>query len=238
LSRQAFPSIETGLKSMLRRTFLAVVAAATLAATANATLVAEWNFNSLSIPVASAPGSGGVPTSIAATTGTGSLSLAGWTGLVDDFAGSGLNALPGTPAEESLSLVSNTGNGSYVQLSFTMTALKDLTVSFATRGTSTGYNTGSWSYSTDGISFLPIVGVNTATTSTTFGVASFTTSLLDYADTAFLRYTLSGATTASGNNRIDNLQLNAIPEPTAALFGSLLAGAFGLTVARRPAGRE
>jgi hypothetical protein len=37
---------------------------------------------------------------------------------------------------------------------------------------------------------------------------------------------------------IDSFSISAIPEPTAALFGSLLAGAFGLTVARRPAGRE
>jgi hypothetical protein len=37
---------------------------------------------------------------------------------------------------------------------------------------------------------------------------------------------------------IDNFSISAIPEPTAALFGSLLAGAFGLMVARRPAGRE
>lgn len=32
--------------------------------------------------------------------------------------------------------------------------------------------------------------------------------------------------------------VSAIPEPTAALFGSLLAGAFGLTIARRPADRD
>jgi hypothetical protein len=37
---------------------------------------------------------------------------------------------------------------------------------------------------------------------------------------------------------IDNFSISAIPEPTAALFGSLLAGAFGLMVARRPADRE
>ncbi len=44
--------------------------------------VAYWNFNSLSIATASAPGAGGVPTTIAANQGAGTVSLTGWTGLV------------------------------------------------------------------------------------------------------------------------------------------------------------
>ena len=195
--------------------------------TAKAEVIAYWNFNSLSIATASAPGTGGVPTTIAADQGSGTLSLADWTGLVDDFVGSTLNALNGDPGEESLSLISNAGNGSFIQVSFSMAGFTDLEVSFATRGTSSGFDAGQWSYSTDGTTFFDFGG-NTATRVGSFAIASAgTTNGLDNVSTAFLRYTLDGATTASGNNRIDNLQLNAtaIPEPSSlAVLGLISAG--------------
>ena len=211
---------------------LAALAAISLVGNAHADLVAHWNFNSLSIATASAPGAGGVPTSIASDSGSANLSLTGWTGLVDDFGGSLLNAQFGDPAEESLSLISNAGNGSFIELSFSMTGFTDLEVAFATRGTSTGYNVGQWSYSTDGVNFTDF-GVNTARRDTTFDVVSVSTSALDNQATAFLRYTLSGATSTTGNNRIDNLTLTAVPEPGSAvvLLGSVIG--FGLLRRRR-----
>ncbi len=226
------------MKSVLKSLVLA--AALGLATAAQASLVAYWNFNELSISTASVPGSGGVPLTIAANSGSGTLSLAGWAGTVDDFAGTTLNALFGDPAEESLSLISGgpsggpyPGNGSYIQLSFSMTGLQSLEISFATRGTSTGFDTGQWSWSTDGITFTNF-GPNTATRNTTFEVVQFSTSALDNAATAFLRYTLSGATGNSGNNRIDNLQLNAVPEP-AAIAALLGLAALGVVLYRRRA---
>ncbi len=200
---------------------------AAMAAGANAqTLIGYWNFNGLSIATASAPGSGGVPNSIASDSGTGAtLTLGGgnWDGLVDDFGGSTINALNSDVAGVSLSLVSDAGNGSFIEFSFSMAGLTDVSVTFATRGTSTGYNTGQWSFSTDGISFTAF-GTNTATTSTTYALATVgTTAGLDNDSTAFLRYTLSGASGASGNNRIDNLQITAVPEPASAAL--LLGGA-------------
>ncbi len=196
--------------------------AAGMAGSANADLIAHWNFNGLSIATASAPGVGGVPTAINSDSGTATLSLSGWTGTVDDFAGSTINAVGTDPAEESLSLVSNAGNGSFIQISFSTAGYKDLAVSFATRGTSTGFSAGQWSYSNDGVAFTNF-GASTATTSGTFALASVVApNALNNDSTAFLRYTLSGATSTSGNNRIDNLQLNAnlIPEPASlALLG-------------------
>lgn len=52
---------------------------------AGAALVAYWNFNGLSISTASTPGSGGVPTTIDAYTGAGTVALSNFGGLVDDF---------------------------------------------------------------------------------------------------------------------------------------------------------
>jgi len=203
-------------------TIIGLAAAASLAGAQAQTLIGYWNFNGLSITTASAPGSGGVPNSIASDSGTGAtLTLSGaWSGLVDDFGGSTTNALNSDIAGASLSLVSNVGNGSYIQFSFSMTSLNGVSISFATRGTSTGFNAGQWSYSTNGTSFTDF-GSNTATTSTSFALASpGTTTGLDNAATAFLRYTLDGASSVSGNNRIDNLQITAVPEPsTWALIG-------------------
>jgi hypothetical protein len=211
---------------------LAALAAMSLVGNAHADLVAHWNFNSLSIATASAPGVGGVPTSIASNSGSATLSLTGWTGLVDDFAGSTLNAQFLDPAEESLSLISNAGNNSFIQLSFSMSGFTDLEVAFATRGTASGFDSGLWSYSSDGVNFTDL-GVNTATRTTTYGIASFSTSALDNQGTAFLRYTLSGATSTTGNNRIENLTLTAVPEPgsAAVLLGSVIG--FGLLRRRR-----
>ncbi len=189
-----------------------------LATTTVADLVAYWNFNSLSIATASVVSSGGVPTSITTNQGAGTLSLTGFTGLVDDFGGSTINAVSPDAAGASLSLVAGgtaapfPGNGGLVELSLNLADFADPIVTFATRGTSTGFNTGTWSYSTDGVNFTTIAGVNTASVSTTFALATVDLSafnVLDGASNVKLRYTVSGATSNTGNNRIDNLQVNA-----------------------------
>lgn len=180
--------------------------------------IAYWNFNGLSIAVASAPGSGGVPTTMTADVGAGTLSLTGFGGTVDDFSGSALNALGGVAAEESLSLVAGgtvdpfPGNNTSIDLQLNLTGFHDPIITFATRGTSSGFTTGTWSYSTGGaFTALPD---NTATTSTSYSVKTLDLSSIDALDGAAavtLRYTVSGATSSSGNNRIDNLLVSATP---------------------------
>jgi len=119
--------------------------------TARAETVAYWNFNALSIATASPPGSGSVPTSITADQGAGTLSLAGFAGNVDDFAGSTLNALNSDPSGASLSLVAGgasapfPGNGGYLEIQLNLADYADPVITFATRGTSTGFDTGTWS---------------------------------------------------------------------------------------------
>ena len=187
-----------------------------LALPSAADTIAYWNFNGLSIATASTPGSGGVPTSITADVGAGTLSLSSFGGLVDDFSGSTLNALGGVAAEESLSVVAGgttapfPGNDTSIEVQLSLTGFQDPIVTFATRGTSSGFTTGTWSYSTGGaFTSLPD---NTATTSTSYSVKTLDLSsidILDGASTVTLRYTVTGATSASGNNRIDNLLVSA-----------------------------
>jgi autotransporter-associated beta strand protein len=147
--------------------------------------------------------------------------LTGWTGTVDDFGGSTINSLNSDAAEESLSLLSNAGNGSHIQISgLNLTGLSDVRVTFATRGTDTGFNSGQWAFSNDGTSFTAF-GSNTATRSTTFALADTgTTNGLDNIATGFLRYVLDGATNTTGNNRIDNLQVTATAPVIIPVLGS------------------
>lgn len=196
----------------MKRPLLSLLTVLMTASGALADTVAYWNFNSLSIATASAPGAGGVPTSITANQGTGTVSLTGWTGLVDDFAGSTINAIAPDASGASLSLVSNAGNNSFIELQLNLADFGDPIITFATRGTSSGFNSGVWSYSVAGGAFTTISGVNTATTSTTFALATVDLSAINAVDgqaNVRLRYTLSGATNATGNNRIDNIQVNA-----------------------------
>ena len=233
-------------KSVMKITsslLLSVTLLALGASNAGAALIAYWNFNGLLITTASNPGSGGVPTSISADSGTGTVGLSGWGGTVDDFAGSTINALNSNPSEESLSLIAGgpsggpyPGNGTYITINFSMTGYENPVVTFATRGTSTGFDTGTWSWSANGTNFTPIAGVNTATRSTSFALATVdlsTLNILDRVSNVTLRYTLSGATSNSGNNRIDNIQVNAtaVPETSAALLGAL--GVLGMLRRRR-----
>jgi hypothetical protein len=222
----------------MRNGFLSVMAIGLIIALAPVSaqasvLVAYWNFNSGNTGTANSEWQ---PGPITASQGSGSIRMTSWGGTTSNFAGSTINALGSDAAGGSLSLVAGgptagpyPGNGTYIEIVFSMSGLTDLQISFATRGTATGFDTGQWSYSTDGTTFINF-GLNTATRDTSFAqVGPFGPSGLDHAATAYLRYTLSGATSNSGNNRVDNLQLTAVPEP--ASLG--LLGLTGLLVMRR-----
>lgn len=131
---------------------------------------------------------------------------------IPSFGGSVINAEGADDAGGSLSIqggTDNGNNGAYVQLEFSMENHQDLDISYATRGTATGFDTHVWSWSTNGTDFTDFATVED-TNVTDFFLAEVTApSELNGVETAYLRVTLDGATTTNGNNRFDNIKLTA-----------------------------
>ncbi|MBX3118700.1 MAG: PEP-CTERM sorting domain-containing protein [Fimbriimonadaceae bacterium] len=192
-----------------------------VSASAHATLIGYWNFNNQDFTRNDGLAAAGAQV----TTTVDNIS---W------FSGSTLNALNGDIAGVAFCPVGNVQNGRTMTVSFSSAAMSfsDIVVSYDTRGTSTGFANNSWSYSTDGVNFNTLAGSTYDQRDTVFVTRSFAFTPLASEQNVWLRLTFDGATGASGNNRIDNLQVNAtatpVPEPA-----SMLALAVGLGGALR-----
>ena len=186
-------------------------------------LIAGWDFQTTvngGTAMQVAPNS---PTVILANVGTGSLYLNGTNGSgswvaatsgnqLTSFAGTTLNATTGfstvTTGAASLALVNTTANGKSMVFVLTMTGRSNLIVSYATQRTTSGFTTQVWDYSTDGLNWTGAQTVSTIPTS--FAVQTLSTITgLNNAATAYIRVTFAGASSAGGNNRLDNIQFTA-----------------------------
>ncbi|NVO18462.1 MAG: lamin tail domain-containing protein [Bacteroidetes bacterium] len=191
--------------------------------------IAAWVFdNTLASP--------GTPTSVPADlgtqAGTANLYADGTNGSSSWSQASELSAFSGTTLNDprvgstfagmSYSPQGGSGisaNGKSMIIKFSMAGYQDPILSFATRGTSTGFTTHQWAWSTDNVSYTNF-GTNTANTTATFLTRTLDMSSinnLDQASTVYLRITYSGATSSSGNNRIDNIVLTATSATSAPL---------------------
>jgi len=117
---------------------------------------------------------------------------------------------PATPFNNNFSIV----------YKLSTTGYQDLVLNYSTRGTATGYSTHVWSYSTDGVTFTTQSTI-TGRTSTTFSTQtvdfSAVTALNNQAN-VYIRLTVSGATGAGGNNRLDNINFTGnVSGPAATL---------------------
>ena len=156
-------------------------------------------------------------------------------------AGTTNNARMGDLAGQALSLQGGTGtanNGRNLTFNVSTLGFSNIVVSFATQGTSTGFNSNQFQYSLDGINFIdfgpPYVPL------TAFGSIPLVFTLTSIAGlnnnpNATFRIVFNGATSSTGTNRIDNFVVegvsSTIPEPTTAIL--LLTGLGGLCKLRR-----
>lgn len=156
-------------------------------------------------------------------------------------AGTTNNARQGDVAGQALSVQGGTGtanNGRNLTFNVSTLGFSNIVVSFVTQGTSTGFNSNQFQYSLDGLTFVNF-GVP-YTPATAFGALPLVFSLtsiigLNNNPNAAFRIVFNGATSSTGNNRIDNIVVEGtnatIPEPTTALL--LLSGLTGLYKLKR-----
>jgi hypothetical protein len=206
---------------------------------ARADEIAIWNFNDSNLLV---------------DHGTGTLVSSLNVANILFAAGTTTNARQGDIAGQSLSLQGGTGtanNGRHLTLNVSTVGFANIVVSFATQGTSTGFNSNQFQYSLDGVTFVDFGPPYTPASA--FGSVPIVFTLtsivgLNQNPNAAFRIVFNGATSSTGTNRIDNLVVEGspagvpaptgVPEPaTAMLLLSGLSGLYGLKRRRRAAAK-
>lgn len=137
--------------------------------------------------------------------------------------GNQLNAYPGTiigdprianaESGKSLAIVNATANEKAFVMQFATTYWEDLIVTMAVRRTQTGFDNHIWEWSIDAVHFDTIW--NTVSVADSVAVFELKTidlqniASLNRKDSVFIRITLDGAGSNSGNNRFDNITVHA-----------------------------
>lgn len=167
--------------------------------------LAIWNFNDSNLNVDH--GSGILTTTINAAN-------------VSFAAGTTNNARQGDAAGQGLSVQGGTGtanNGRNITFNVSTVGFSNIVVSLATQGTSTGFNSNQFQYSLDGVSFIDFGSPYVPATA--FGSVPIVFSLaaiagLNNNPNAAFRIVFNGATSSTGNNRIDNIVVEGTPAAT------------------------
>jgi len=197
----------------------------------NADEIAVWNFNDSDLVVDH--GVGTLTSNIVVTN-------------IQFGAGTTNNARFGDLAGQALSLQGGTGttnNGRNITFTVSTVSFANIVFSFATQGTGTGFNSNQLQYSLDGINFIDFGSPYVPAAA--FGSVPIVFTLtsivgLNNNPNAAFRIVFNGATSSTGNNRIDNVVVEGtsttIPEPTTAvLLFTGLTGLLGLKRKRRKA---
>ncbi len=159
------------------------------------------------------------PSPISATNSVNAGTISHDFDYTDNFGGSTLDApsFSSSTAGDSYSIVGTNNNGFSLTINASTLGYKDIRLTYATRGTASGFTTHDIAYSIDGINFTTLTTI-TGRTATSFSLQTINFISLPAANNNpnfKIRITLSGATSPSGNNRIDNIRVTGIESPCA-----------------------
>lgn len=166
---------------------------------------------------------------------------------ITNFAGTTVNADNSDISGQALALVGQGNNGNYLQATANLTGFQNIGFSFAGQATGTGFKSDTLSYSTDGGATFTQLG-NAFALPASFTAAGSTPQTFDFSGITALnnnanaqfRLTFDGATSASGNNRLDNLIISGtagtpitapVPEASTTVSLGLMLALGGLAFA-------
>jgi len=237
------------------------VAAVSVAGSADAAIIAAWDFQTTTNGGTRAVGSqssapAASPNRYVSNFGSGTLYLDGTNGsslFTQISTNYQITAFPTTSLNADTSIGMSTtydgfgalairkgqltqpgANGKGMVFKFSMAGFSGFSISYATsRPDNGGFNSQVLEYSTDGTTWLSLGTFSPAVTplGAWSPVVSFSTAGLDGAANAFVRLKVNGATTAAGDNRFDNFIISANAIPAPGAIA--LLGAAGLVGLRR-----
>ena len=206
-------------------TILAFAILASFGLFAQQTLLSAWTFDDLpttgttSRPLVLTANSGlgelSASASIYADGTNGSSAFINTAGIenseITSFGGYTLNDPRTTAnASASLALANQSANGKSIVFKFSTLGYDNIVMTFAIRGTGTGFSSHAWAYSTNGTTFTDFPTENTAdreggTTARLRTVDFSSATEINNQATVYIRLTIDGCTSVSGNNRFDNI---------------------------------
>lgn len=181
----------------------------------NSLLLAAWTFDSL---VISPNTTRTIPANIMPLGDTAMLYFNGWAGSSSFTWTSQMNSFTGTllgdPREQAfagkdLAIVGTAANEHAIVFGFCPHNCQSLTLSFACRRTSTGFDRHTWEWSYHNFAYMPLPVVYSLTDATAkYQLFEIQLPEIQYTDSisyVFLKLTFAGATGDMGNNRLDNV---------------------------------